>query len=277
MLIDWFIRLIKGALIGTGFILPGVSGGALAAVFGLYERIIEFIAHITRNFIKNILFFIPVGIGALAGMFLLSHPLAFFLENYEAQVLWGFIGCIIGTLPKLWKDAGKAGRTKKHITIMVVSLVIGFAFLLCAELYFGANVPQNPGTWGMAGVLIGLGVLVPGMSPSNFLVYLGMYKPMVEAFKVFDFSVLLPIAIGGALCIFSLSKAVYVLFSKAYAGFFHVILGIVLASTLMIIPGTPWSEVVYNYLNAGTFVCVITLAAGALLGWGMCRLEEKYK
>jgi putative membrane protein len=277
MLVDWLIRLIKGALIGTGFILPGVSGGALAAVFGLYERIIEFIAHITRNFIKNVLFFIPVGAGALLGMFLLSHPLAFFLEHYEAQVLWGFIGCIIGTLPKLWKDAGKTGREKKHIVIMLVSLVAGFAFLLCAEIFLGANIPQNPGTWGIAGVLIGLGVLVPGMSPSNFLVYLGMYKPMVDAFKAFDFSVLLFIAIGGALCVFSLSKLVYALFSKAYTGFFHVILGIVLASTLMIIPGTPWSEVVYNYLTAGTFVCVLTLAAGALLGWGMCLLEEKYK
>lgn len=277
MIIDWFLRLIKGALIGTGFILPGVSGGALAAVFGLYERIIEFIAHITRNFIKNILFFIPVGIGALIGMFLLSHPLAFFLENYETQVLWGFIGCIIGTLPKLWEDAGKMGRTKKHIMIMIVSLVVGFVFLLCAELYFGANIPQNIGTWGMAGVLIALGILVPGMSPSNFLVYLGMYKPMVDAFKTFDPSVLLPIAIGGAVCIFSLSKAVYALFSKAYTGFFHVILGIVLASTIMIIPGTPWSEVVYNYLSIGTLVCAVTLAAGALLGWGMCLLEEKYK
>ncbi|GHU78070.1 hypothetical protein FACS189462_1750 [Spirochaetia bacterium] len=88
---------------------------------------------------------------------------------------------------------------------------------------------------------------------------------------------LLPIAVGGALCIFSLSKAVYALFSKAYAGFFHVILGIVLASTIMIIPGTPWSEVAYNYLTIGTFVCVIALAAGALLSWGMCLLEEKYK
>jgi hypothetical protein len=45
----------------------------------------------------------------------------------------------------------------------------------------------------------------------------------------------------------------------------------------MIIPGTPWSEVVYNYLTPGTFVCAIALAAGALLGWGMCLLEEKYK
>ena len=106
-MVDWLVRFLKGALIGTGFILPGVSGGALAAVFGLYERIIGFIAHITREFVKNVLFFIPVGLGALVGMFVLAHPLSFFLVQYEAQVLWGFIGCILGTVPALWKQAGK--------------------------------------------------------------------------------------------------------------------------------------------------------------------------
>ena len=51
--IDWIIRLVKGAFVGTGFILPGVSGGALAAIFGLYEKIITFIAHITKDFKEN--------------------------------------------------------------------------------------------------------------------------------------------------------------------------------------------------------------------------------
>lgn len=53
---DWFLRFIKGMFIGSGFILPGVSGGALAAVFGIYERIISFLAHITKNFKENVLF-----------------------------------------------------------------------------------------------------------------------------------------------------------------------------------------------------------------------------
>ena len=51
---DWFLRFIKGMFIGSGFILPGVSGGALAAVFGIYERIISFLAHITKNFKENV-------------------------------------------------------------------------------------------------------------------------------------------------------------------------------------------------------------------------------
>lgn len=51
-MVDWILRFIKGIFIGSGFILPGVSGGALAAVFGVYERIISFLAHITRDFKK---------------------------------------------------------------------------------------------------------------------------------------------------------------------------------------------------------------------------------
>jgi putative membrane protein len=270
-MIDWILRVLKGALIGTGFILPGVSGGALAAVFGLYERIISFIAHITKDFIKNVLFFIPVGLGALLGMFLLARPLSFFLENYEAQVLWGFIGCIIGTLPSLWKAAGKQGRCKRHYIILALTAVFGFLLLYMAEQYLKAQISLNIVTWVFAGVLIALGILIPGMSPSNFLIYLGMYKPMVSAFETMDVLVLLPILAGGVLCLFSFSKLVDKLIDVAYAGLFHFVFGIVLASTAMIVPRD------YNYLSIGTLVCVGALIVGICLGLWMSKLEEKYK
>ena len=58
---DWIFRAVKGALIGSGFILPGISGGALAAVFGLYERIINFLAHPFKRLKENIFFFFYKG------------------------------------------------------------------------------------------------------------------------------------------------------------------------------------------------------------------------
>ncbi|MDR1515249.1 MAG: DUF368 domain-containing protein [Synergistaceae bacterium] len=270
-MVDWILRAFKGALIGTGFILPGVSGGALAAIFGLYERIISFIAHITKDFIKNVLFFIPVGIGALLGMFLLARPLSFLLENYEAQVLWGFIGCIIGTLPSLWREAGKKGRHKKHYIVLVLTAVFGFCLLYAAENFFATQLPLNFITWILAGALIALGVLIPGMSPSNFLVYLGVYKPMVDAFKTMNFMVLLPIMFGFAVCLFSFSALVDKLFHKAYAELFHFVVGIVLASTVMIVPMN------YNYMSIGALVCAGALIIGICLGLWMSKLEEKYK
>jgi len=270
-MIDWILRFFKGALIGTGFILPGVSGGALAAIFGLYQRMVSFIAHLTRDFIKNVLFFIPVGLGALFGMFLLARPLSFFLENYEAQVIWGFIGCIIGTLPSLWREAGKEGRANRHYIIFVLTALIGFCLLFAAKNFLAAQMPLNFITWIFAGFLIALGVLVPGMSPSNFLVYLGMYKPMVDAFKTMDFLVLLPIMLGAVVCLFSLSALIDMLLRKIYAGLFHFVVGIVIASTFMIIPLN------FNYLSYRTIVCAIAMIAGAVLGFWMSKLEEKYK
>lgn len=268
---DWVLRFVKGLFIGTGFILPGVSGGALAAVFGIYERIISFLAHITKDFKKNVLFFIPVGLGGVAGVVLLSFALSFFLENYETQVVWFFIGCILGTLPTLWKQAGKKGRKGYHWVIMGVSAVLGYIGLRLLANLSGGAVPLNFGTWMLAGAIIGLGVLVPGLSPSNFLMYMGMYTPMVNAFKNLEILTVLPLGLGGLLCVLAFSRLMDYLLGKIYSGMFHFILGIVFASTAMIIP------LDYNYLSGGGAVCLVACLAGVALGLWMGRLEAKYK
>ena len=78
-MISWLTRLIKGIIIALGFILPGVSGGVLASILGLYERIISFLAHLSKDFVKNVLFFIPIGIGGILGIALFSAPLEYLL------------------------------------------------------------------------------------------------------------------------------------------------------------------------------------------------------
>jgi putative membrane protein len=266
--LDALLRALKGALIGTGFILPGVSGGALAAVFGLYERIIAFLSHPFRHFTRDVVFFIPVVIGALVGMVLLSVPLSYVLERYEAFALMFFVGAILGTFPALWREAGVQGRRPYHFGIGIAALAATLFLLALAESTNTAALPQNILTWALAGALIALGVLVPGMSPSNFLVFFGLYKPMVDAFKTFDLSVLLPIGVGALLCLLLFSKLMEWLLSKAYAGIFHAILGMVAASTVMIIPFN------YNYLQPAALICIPCLAAGAALGWWMSSLEK---
>lgn len=270
-MMDWLLRFIKGIFVGSGFILPGVSGGALAAVFGIYERIISFLAHITRDFKKNGVYLIPIGLGIITGIFLFSFIVSFFLGEYETQILWFFIGCILGTVPALWKQAGKKGRQGKHIVVLILTFFISFAFLFFGEKLFGGSVPQNFATWILGGVLIGLGVIVPGLSPSNFLVYMGMYKDMSDGIKNLDFMVMIPIAIGAVLALLLFSKLMDFVFRKAYSGLFHGILGVVFSSTVMIVPRN------FNYLSLSIFVRLILCAAGAVLGYWMCALEKKYK
>ena len=124
---DWILRFVKGMFIGSGFILPGVSGGALAAIFGIYERIISFLANITKNFKENVLFFIPVGLGALAGIVILSFGVSYLLGNYEIVIMWFFVGCIAGTIPALWREAGKEGRSQREIIILIISFLAGLS------------------------------------------------------------------------------------------------------------------------------------------------------
>lgn len=268
---DWILRVFKGVLIGTGFILPGVSGGALAAIFGLYERMVSFMAHLTKDFKKNVLFFIPVGIGMLGGIVILSYPLSYCLEHYLVPTMWCFIGCIIGTFPALWQQAGKRGRKSGHYLIMAAAVIAGYLFLRSGESLFSSDIPQNFGTWMIAGAVIALGVLIPGLSPSNFLLYMGMYGSMVDAFKTLQLTTLIPIGIGGLACMLLLSKAVDKLFEFAYPVVFHIILGVVIASTMIIVPADTFAG------PANVLISAVTCFLGILLGLWMSSLEEKYK
>ena len=101
---------------------------------------------------------------------------------------------------------------------------------------------------------------------------MGMYKAMSDGIKTLDFGVIIPIAIGGLACVLSLSKLMDYIFSKAYPQLFHFILGIVFASTVMIVP-TDYSGFTAGNYAASAVMCI----GGILLGAWMSRLEEKYK
>ena len=87
-----------------------------------------------------------------------------------------------------------------------------------------------------------------------------------------DLGVLIPIAIGGLATVLSLSKLMDWIFSRYFAPMFHFILGIVFASTIMIIP-TDYSGIGF----LGFVGCAVLCFLGAALGWWMSRLEERYK
>lgn len=154
---------------------------------------------------------------------------------------------------------------------MVITFIVFFLFLSFGEQLFMTTIEQNIWTWLLAGGLIGLGMIVPGLSPSNFLIYLGMYKAMSDGIKDLDFSVIIPIGIGVVLCVLSLSKLVELILKQAYSTLFHFILGVVFASTVMIVP------VNYAGFNwVGILTCVILFVLGILLGWWMSDLENRY-
>ena len=278
---SWLIRLIKGVIIALGFILPGVSGGVLAAILGIYERMLSFLAHIRRNFKADFFYFLPVGIGGILGIGLLSRPLEFLLAHYQVIVLWGFAGAIVGSLPALWQEAESQSQRDKIDWSWLIGTFVASLVILHRMPYIFGTLPANFVTFILAGALIALGVLIPGLSPSNLLLILGLYSPMLIGFKNFDLlNVFLPIAIGGILAVLLFAKSMEYLLEHHHSRVFHFILGIVSASTILIlVPNNQSAESIsYDGSNLLTLLlAVIFTVLGLWLGLWMSKLEERYK
>ncbi|BDZ30904.1 DUF368 domain-containing protein [Lactiplantibacillus sp. WILCCON 0030] len=274
-------RFFKGVIIALGFILPGVSGGVLAAILGIYERLLGFMAHFRQNFKRDFWYFVPVGLGGIVGIALLSAPLEYLLAHAQVIVLWGFAGAIIGTLPALAKTATvKAPRDRIDLLWFLGTLLISGTLLFFMSDLFG-QIPANFLGFMIAGVLIALGVLVPGLSPSNLLLILGLFTPMLTGFKRLDLvGVYLPIAIGGALAMVLFSKGMEYLIHRFHSRVYHFILGIVVASTILILVPNPKAAESISYAgvtSATLLLSALALIVGIALGYWMSRLEQKYK
>ena len=280
-MLSWISKMIKGIVIALGFILPGISGGVLAAILGIYERMIRFLAHPFKQLKEDILYFLPVAIGMLLGIGLFSYPIEYLLEHYQVYVLWSFAGAIIGTVPSLVKEANRDSEKDKIDLIWFWTTFIISGIALYGLNFVVGSLSASFLNFILAGSLLALGILVPGLSPSNLLLILGLYAPMLTGFKSFDlFGTLLPIGIGAVLTLIAFSKFMDYALRVYHSRVYHFIIGIVLSSTLLILlpnAGNPES-ISYAGLSIVSYVIIaFFFALGIWLGIWMSQLEEKYK
>ena len=235
-MLSWLARVIKGIVIALGFILPGISGGVLAAILGIYERMIGFLAHPFKDFKENVLYFIPVAFGMLLGIGLFSYPIEYLLENYQVFVLWSFAGAIIGTVPSLLKESTReSDRDKIDLAWFWATFIISGLGLYALNFVVG-TLSASFLNFVLAGALLALGILVPGLSPSNLLLILGLYAPMLTGFKTFDLlGTFFPIGIGAGATLIIFSKLMDYALNNYHSRVYHFIIGIVLSSTLLIL------------------------------------------
>ena len=277
----WFVRLLKGIAVGIGFILPGLSGGVLAVIFNIYDEIIRFLADVRKNFVANVKYFIPVGIGGVIGVVLFAVVVDAAFGKYAAQFTCLFIGFVIGTFPSLYRKAGVQGRRSSHGVIMVAS-----AILIAAVMVVGGQsllqIPTSIPVWFGSGALIGLGVIVPGMSPSNFLIYFGLYDKMAAGIKDFDFAVIVPLTLGLIVCVLVFAKAAAWAFDHYYAGMYHFILGMVIGSSLAIFPTVVFPTFTASglaeanlSLPVALIFAIVMFIVGTIASWLFSKLEDK--
>jgi len=280
-MLSWISKMIKGIVIALGFILPGISGGVLAAILGIYERMIRFLAHPFKQLKEDVLYFLPVAIGMLLGIGLFSYPIEYLLEHYQVYVLWSFAGAIIGTVPSLVKEANRDSERDKIDLIWFWTTFIISGIALYGLNFVVGSLSASFLNFILAGSLLALGILVPGLSPSNLLLILGLYAPMLTGFKSFDlFGTFLPIGIGAVLTLIAFSKFMDYALRVYHSRVYHFIIGIVLSSTLLILlPNTGNPESIsYAGLSIVSYVIIaFFFALGIWLGIWMSQLEEKYK
>ena len=256
------LRVIQGLLIGGGAILPGVSGGVLCVVFGIYQPMMAILAHPKQNLPKYWRMFLPVGIGWVLGFVVFAWLIMALFERSETMTIILFIGLIAGTMPSLYREAGKCGRSKGGWIGMAVGFLGLFTFLWWVQNTPSLEIEPSFGWYLFCGILWGFSTIVPGMTSSSILISLGLFSPMVAGVSALNMSVIIPMVSGIVAVVISLSKAINALFQKYYTICFHTILGIVIASTVVIVP--------LDYKGLVDLLCRLgVFAAGFIVAWAM--------
>ena len=262
--IRWLRDLLCGVLIGAGAILPGVSGGVLAVVFDIYRPFMEVLTHPREAIPKYWRWFLPIGLGCAIGFLGFAKGIAAAIDVSSTVTTWLFIGLIVGTVPSLFREAGKEGRSIGSWVSMAVCAGAIFFSLFYVGKVICVTVEPNFWWYNFCGALWGMSLVIPGLTSSSVMMALGLYQPMLEGLARLDFLVLSACLPGMVLTILLLARLVSWFFRKHYSIAFHGIFGIVLASTLVIIPT--------SYVGAWEIVLsAVCCIGGFLLAYFMAR------
>ena len=229
------ILLLQGAIVGIGAILPGVSGGVLCVAFGIYEPMMALLSHPKKTFKDYYKMFIPFLIGWVLGFTLLANVVKVLFSTVSTVALMLFFGLICGTLPGLIKTSEESD-SKKSWTPFVITLAISY-FLFC--LLEKSGISQvNISFWSyiICGIVWGLSMIIPGLSSSSLLIYMGLYEPMTSGIASLNLTVIFPLVMGLIITVILFARIINSLFEKNYAVVSRIILGIVISSSLKIVP-----------------------------------------
>ena len=232
----FLLLLAQGTIMGAGAVLPGISGGVLCVIFGIYQPMMETLAHPKKGLKKYGNMMLPVALGFLGGFVLLAGAIARIASSEPAIVTSLFVGLIIGTFPQLFRDGAKRGRDRSCYIALAASTLLLLGFFMLLKYGTELHITPNAGWFFFCGALWGISTVAPGMTSSSVLMLLGLYYPMSEGIAALDMGVVRPFLLGIAITVIALARAVNALFNRYYGIAYHCIIGFVIASTIPIIP-----------------------------------------
>ncbi len=256
-LLATLLYFLEGMLVGVGGVIPGLSGGVMCAIFGIYQPLMEVLAHPLKNIKKHWRLLLPVLIGVGVGFVGLSKLVLWLFSSNQQLAVCLFTGLILGMLPSLYGEAKEKGKLKSSYIIAGAVFLVLFGIMVFLSVASDVAVTPNRFWDAMSGVFWGIGFIVPGMSASTPLMFLHLYDeaflPMVSSF--FDHAIefvkgnesfitalssmqwteALFFAIGliGFIAIFA--RPVDMLLKKFPSQMYHAILAVVVATVLPIV------------------------------------------
>lgn len=282
-------NVVCGILVGIANIIPGVSGGTIIVILGLFDKLMDAISNVFKlkisfkERLENLWFIMQVLIGAAIGLVAFAKILNYLFVHFELQTIALFAGLILLSLPMLKKEE-MDGKKINILFFILGVLTIGIINYLSPgeegnivtyeELISKSLTPAFIGSLILMGVIGGATMIFPGVSGSMVLLVLGwyhMFKGYVAAVTTFDMKILIPlafIAIGVGLGIIFSAKLTSFLLKKYKTNTMSFILGLIIMSAIVIFP---LKKELYTFGN------IITSVITFILGGVLIVLLEKFK
>lgn len=236
-------NIYRGILMGISDLIPGVSGGTIAFILGIYDRLLESISgFFSRDWKKYLGFLVPLGTGIAITLLLFSRVIEYLLEQHYEATQFFFMGLIIGVIPYIMKQAEvKKNFTARHLVILVV---IGAALAVTAFIPTEENLaPITSLTLPVffllffSGWLASMAMLLPGISGSFILLLLGVYSTAINALSSLNIPIAMAIGAGVIVGFIVSSKAIQYLLEHFTYVTYAAIIGLILGSLFVVFPG----------------------------------------
>ena len=261
-------NFLKGIVAGLGGVAPGLSGSVLLIIFGLYQKMLDAMGTLFKDFRNNIRFLLPVVSGMFVGVLLFSKVIDFFLGNYEMPTRFCFLGLILGTVPLFYSEVKKEGFSRKYYVVILLAAILGTWMFTLNPGAFPQVMDPTPWQSVVLGVAVAATAIVPGVDPAVFLSSLGFYEMYVRSLANFDLQVLLPMVVGLAVGAVGISFGMSQLFKRFYTGTFSVIFGVFLSMILNML-----NESCVLAMNGESVISVIVMVMGFLVSFYLGDME----
>lgn len=256
-------NFIYGLIIGVGFIIPGVSGGVLAAILGIYEEVLSRIINIKKNFTKNIFYLLPIIFGITLSVLLFSKLILYLLNKHMFFISYVFIGLILGCIPYLLKTIKNKTNKKANYLLIFISFVFGIFLFYLENNYLSTNTNISLFTMIIGGFIYSIGKIVPGISGAALLMIIGIYEYLLNILaNPFNINLntvinLIPFIISFIISSYFIIKLINYLLNKHFRNTYSVIIGFVLSS------------ITFLYPNSFSFASIIILISSFLISYNL--------